>query len=145
MYLRSRSGDQMMLQRSIASKLGLFSALSYIEGSVLDVDVDSESLQLLLQFYHDIDDDQEIPKPLPFCASFVITFSRALGDTLYRQALWIDRIAIQNRLGVWKLFEAANYFHAQKLLDLCSARLAFEFKSMNENELRDVLKLSNDL
>jgi hypothetical protein len=135
----------LFLERSIAEKLGLFDALTYCEGSVLDVDFESESLKFLLQYYSDIDDEQQIPKPLPFCASFVLTFSNALGTKLIRQASWIDRIALRNRISVWKLFEAANYFHAQKLLDLCSARLAFEFKSMDENELREVLKLSNDL
>jgi len=144
MFFRSSQPDSnnaIYVSREVSAKWGLFQGLTYEANTFLDIDIDEQTLYLVMEYYNIIDiDNQSIPKPLPFSASFVINFTNAFGinTKLQRHASWIDKIATSGShlIKLWKLFEAANFLHAQKLLDLCSARIAFEFKNMNAKELQ---------
>lgn len=145
MFFRSshlaNSNNAIFVSREVSEKWGLFEGLTYEENTFIDIDIDQETLYLVMEYYNIIDiDDVSIPKPLPFSSSFVINFTNAFGknSNLRRHASWIDNIATSasNLIKLWKLFEAANLLHAQKLLDLCSARIAFEFKNMSVKELQ---------
>jgi hypothetical protein len=150
MYFKSsfnESAKPIRVSEKMATKWGIFNGLTYEAESTIDIDIDQDSLELVVEYYSIIDcEDVDIPKPLPYEASFVLHFTNALGNKLRTHAMWIDKIAQlkednQERLQLWRLFEAANLLHAQKLLDLCSARIAFEFKNMKPAELRRVLHI----
>jgi len=150
MYFKSsfnESAKPIRVSEKMSRKWGIFNGLSYEAESTIDIDIDQDSLELVVEYYSIIDcDNVDIPKPLPYEASFVLQFTNALGFKLRTHAMWIDKIAQmkmdnQERLHLWRLFEAANLLHAQKLLDLCSARIAFEFKNMKPAELRRVLHI----
>lgn len=157
-YDKSESAKRIHVPEKMSRKWGIFNGLSYEPEGTIDVDIDQNSLELVIEYYLIIDcENVDIPKPLPYEASFVLHFPNALGNELRNDAMWIDKIAQlttdstdstnpnQGRLQLWRLFEAANLLHAQKLLDLCSARIAFEFKNMKPAELRRVLSIKNDL
>jgi len=146
-HTQPNPNNSFYVSREISAKWGIFEGLAYEENTFLDIDIDEQTLSLVFQYYNVIDiDDVSIPKPLPFSASFVLTFTNAFGNNcnLQRHATWIDSVAMSGSglIKLWKLFEASNFLHAQKLLDLCSARIAFEFKNMNAKEIRKCTGIS---
>ena len=144
MYFRSKSNQQHFIAYDIAQSWGIFrDALEYKEGEVLDVDLDDASFLLVLEYYSKIKVETAIPKPLPLKAAYVMDFRDALGYELRNECAWIDAVAVQskNRILLWKLFETCNFLHAQRLLDLCSARIAFQYKNMTVWEMRESLRI----
>lgn len=137
------------VSREISEKWGIFKGLQYDINATVDIHIDAATLFLVFEYYNQVDVDKHItiPKPLPYSASLVIDFENALGPLCRQHARWIDHVSKMhnNRLQLWKLLEAANFLHAQKLLDLCCARIAFEFKCIQTNKVREQLGIVNDL
>jgi hypothetical protein len=94
MYFRSsynESAKPIHVPEKMSRKWGIFNGLSYEPKGTIDVDIDQDSLELVIEYYSIIDcENVHIPKPLPYEASFVLHFSNALGNQLRNDAMWID-------------------------------------------------------
>lgn len=136
--MSSDGSEGIFVSREIASHLGIFKGLTYIPNSSLLIKgIEQETFEKIVYFYTYVYSGLQVPKPLPFQASFTLQFQNALGQEFAKYTNWINSVANEDQhlKSLWKLLEAANFLHAQEVLDLCCARIAFEFKGMTRKDL----------
>ena len=166
-HLRGTDNVSVSMRKTIAMKMGLFKEMfddCSQDEEILDVPIKSSILSLVILYYehmtatassvrtHDtliINKPGKVNKPLdtsllsldwtdPSISEWETNFIENLQPSVYDKDF-------KTVTTLWELLEAANFFHAQRLLDVICSKIAFTLKDLTADQMRKLYGIENDL